>query len=132
MKRDRKAAIQKQVAELKKHFGFGALTEKDFYRICRSERIILINDKDTCERMEKIKPLLGLYIRRKDRVYIWLHSFYENTVDLFTAAHELGHHFLGHRAVSFREKNFRAKSDSQENEADYFAESLCSETGEAV
>lgn len=73
-----KAQIKQRVAEIKKQFDFEKFSEKDFYRICRSERITLLNSKDTCEAMDKIKPLLGLYLRYKgEKSFIWLRSFHK-------------------------------------------------------
>jgi hypothetical protein len=103
----------------------GNFTELDFYRICESEKILLANQEseNTKTIYEKVPALKGVICTAKDGTkFIYLRCFFYKIrrFDLFTAFHELGHHFLEHRGTL----NFLADAErpQREIEADLFAE----------
>lgn len=107
------------------------LNESDFYRICEAEEIMLITPEETktfdenfqaaVKRLRKLKKPTGFIMQADDFKMIYLRSFFSRKIDMFVAAHELGHYFLKHSHGTFRNGWF-AEDESEEKEADLFAE----------
>ena len=101
----------------------GRFTDADFYRICRAERIYLMNT-EVARPMSEIKGILGACVRDRDgNNYIYLRSFFSCRPKLcmFTAGHELGHFFLRHNETNMRADKWFVPNEQFEREADYFA-----------
>lgn len=98
-----------------------AFTESDFYRICEAENIFLCNAERLRVIAKQTPEVKGLrFATIKGDAFIYLKSFFEGDFDIFSAMHELGHHFCGHKGLT---NLMTYSTDSpKELEADYFAE----------
>lgn len=98
--------------------------ESDFYRICESESIELLNGEDV-KVLHSVKSLYGiLFTFSTGERLIYLRSFFNQNhrLCIHTAMHELGHYFLGHKgftAKMFADGIFSDVKD--EKEANLFA-----------
>jgi len=95
--------------------------ESDFYHICETENIFLCNGERLRVIAKQMPDVKGIrFATTKGDVLIYLKSFFEGNFDIFTAMHELGHHFCGHKGLT---NLMTYSTDSpKEIEADYFAE----------
>lgn len=127
--------VEKVLANVRKKYDIQNrfLNELDFYRICETEEIMLITPKEVkaqnadfsraVEGLRKIKKFTGFIVRgHNDLRFIYLRSLFNRKVDIFVAAHELGHYFLAHTGTSLFSKNKSLAELRQEAEADLFAE----------
>ena len=99
----------------------GIFTEADFYRICKTENIILCKSERLREISKQMPEIEGIrFASISGRAFIYLKSFFEGEFDVFVAFHELGHHFCGHKGMT----NLMTYSPNsrKEQEANYFAE----------
>lgn len=104
------------IKEVFPHFNRIAITEEDFWRVCKRRKIIV-----------KEMPLLinGYYERRKGRDYILLNTDLSSVQWLHTALHELCHYLLdtpgeGQPIVLYRQPCGNL-TDPREQFADAFA-----------
>jgi Zn-dependent peptidase ImmA (M78 family) len=89
------------------------LTEEDFFRICRRERIAV---------QEMPLSVRGFYGVCKARRFIALDSKMRGVARLFTAYHELGHHFLHAPKATMQVNYFHLREEPRVKlEADAFA-----------
>lgn len=89
------------------------LTSVDFYRLCRREKIKVI---------EIPLSVPGFYVVCKGKAYIYLNNRLRGIAWLLAAFHELGHHFLHAPPFATVALFYQLKPDTkQEKEAQAFA-----------
>jgi Zn-dependent peptidase ImmA (M78 family) len=96
-------------------FGWGrrVLTEEDFYRLCRREKIKVA---------EVPLRVLGFYMLCKGKAFIVVDSRLQGVRRLYVSFHELAHYFLHVPAHATAAHFFRLRPDTkQEHEAEVFA-----------
>lgn len=103
------AKLKRLIPELDKR----PLTARDFFRICRRERIKVF---------EIPLSVPGFYVVCKGKAYIYLNCRLRGVAWLLAAFHELGHHFLHAPPFATVALFYQLKPDTrQEKEAQAFA-----------
>lgn len=121
-----KTKVEKCIADVREKYNIrGNFTQADFYRICEAENIELLNG-ETGRNFYAVKQFYGFLLSfdEQNRNLIYLRSFFNRNrrINMFVAAHELGHYFLNHLGVSAKASNlFELSSAQNEREANYFA-----------
>jgi hypothetical protein len=118
----------------KKYSVRGKFSKGDFYRICESENIQLLDGEDA-NSLRRVKKLYGmLFTFSTGERLVYLRSFFNRNRRLCmkSAMHELGHYFLRHKGFTAAMISGGVLSNSQaEKEANLFAR-LATKTGQRI
>jgi len=98
--------------------------------MCKGEGISVLTPEYAVgfpqEKLDKLSELRGAVATYSDgQKFIFLSSLFKGEIDLFTAFHELGHHFFKHQGYSYSQEtglDLSNLNNTKEVEADAFAE----------